>query len=146
MRDERRDKVALLSLADLALSCGWAGRHPHLEWDGLFMMSVPVNVKCVLADFGEFELLDVQDEIAGQKTGDFAHLYPDGNIDIRHDRCAILVHQIHLELMGSVLVRFENYSKRDRTLWMHGRQFFGDDRIECPKHTEFATIIRRRVT
>ena len=136
----------LPSWVDLALGCCWAWGHSHLEWDGFFMMSVPVNVKCVLADLGEFELLDVQHEIAGQETGDFAHLDPDGDVDIRHDRRAILVHQIHLELMGSVLVRFENYSKRDRTLWMHSGQFFGDDRIECPKHTEFATIIRRRVT
>ena len=117
-----------------------------MEWDGFFMMSVPVDVKGVLADFGKFKLLDVQDEISSQETRDFAHLDPDRDIDIRHDRCAILVHQIHLELMGSVLVRFENYSKRDRTLWVHSWQFFGNDRIECPKHTEFATIIRRRVT
>ena len=110
------------------------------------MMSVPVNMKSVLADFGEFELLDVQDEISGQETSDFAHVNPDGDVDIRHDCCAILVHQIHLELVRAVLVRLENYSKRDRTLWVHSWEFFGNDRIECPKHTEFATIIRRRVT
>jgi hypothetical protein len=112
-----------------------------LQGDADFLASVDGDIDGVLAWFFEFQLLDVDDEIAHQEVefgrdGDL-----DGHVDGRHDEFAVFVHEIHPDFVGAFLDAAEGNSQGNRALGMHRGELLGHDGVESPEDVQLAIVI-----
>lgn len=119
---------------------------PNLEGDAGFVTAIDGKIEGVMAGFLEFELLDIDDEIARKKVSIWREADIGGQLNAGHDRATILVDEIHSNAVRAFFDTTEDESKGDRALRMDGGQLMGDNRVESAEEIEFARIIRGGIT
>jgi hypothetical protein len=91
-------------------------------------------------------LLDIDDEIAGEKVAIVGEANVNGQFDAGHDGAAIFVDEIHADAVGAFLDPAEDKAEGDGALGVDGGQLMGDDGVEGAQEIEFAGVIGGGVT
>lgn len=105
------------------------------------MAAIDGDVDGVVAGLFEFEVLDVDDEVARQKIAVVGEDNVGRELDAWHDGAAVFVDEVHADLVGAFLDPAEDDAEGDGTLGMNGGKLVGDDGIEGAEEVEFAAII-----
>jgi hypothetical protein len=116
-------------------------QEPDLEGNAGFMTAIDGEVQSVMAGLLELELLNVDDEVAGEKIP--VGWEPDigRQFDTGHDGTSVFIDKVHTHAVGSFFDATEDKPQGDRTLGMNSRQLMGDDGVEGAEEIEFAGII-----
>jgi hypothetical protein len=122
-------------------SDGGGGELTDLEGDAGFVAAVDGDVDGVVAGFFEFEVLDVNDEITREKIAVVGEHDVGGEFDAGHDGAAVLVDEVHADLVGALLDAAEDDTEGDGALRMDGGELVGDDGIEGAEQVKFAGVI-----
>jgi hypothetical protein len=115
------------------------------EWDAGQGATVHGQVNGVKAGLVELQLLDVDDEIAGHESGVGGEKDLDGNVHGGHDGLAVLVHEIHGQLVGAFFDAVKGDAEGDGALGVLGGELGGEDGVESAEQVEFAVVIGCRV-
>lgn len=119
---------------------------PDLKRDAGFVTAINREVEGVMASFLEFELLDIDDEIAREKIAIGRKPDIGGQFDAGHDGTAVFIDEIHPNAVRAFFDATEDESKGDRALRMNGWQLMCDDGVEGAEQIELAGIIRGGIT
>ena len=141
-----------LGHADLGLRCVEVQRrcdfgvgHFHEEGDAHFVAIIDGDVDGVLAGLIEFELLDVDDEVADEEIGVARNDHIQGHIDAWHDEAAVFVDEVHFHFVGSFLDAVKGNAERDGTLRMDRGQLTCENGVKSAEKIQFPVVIGGRV-
>lgn len=105
----------------------------HQERNAEFMAGIQCDIDGILTWLVEFQLLDVDDEISDEEIRIGRNDNIDRHVDAGHDKTAILIHEVHFDLVLAFLDSAEGHAEDDGALRVNGRELVGDNRIECPE-------------
>ncbi len=106
------------------------------------MAPVDCDVDRILAGPVEFQLLDIDDEVARHKTGVRGQGNIERHLDAGHDEFAVVIHEIHFHLVRSFFDFIEDHAQRHRTLGVHRRHLLGQDGVKRAQQIQLAAVVR----
>ena len=110
-----------------------------------FMLSVRRNFNGVKSRRFKFQLLNIQNEIARDKSrvarqNDFHR-----NIHAGHDRRAVFIYEIDFQRVIALLHFCVGNAERHGTLRMRGGKLLGENRVERAENIQLAVVIGRGI-
>jgi len=105
------------------------------------MAAVDGDIDGIMAGLFKLQVLDVDDEVAGEEVAIIGKDDIGGEFDARHDGAAVFVDEVHAHLVLALLDAAEDNAQGDGTLRVHGGELMGDDGIEGAEEVEFASVI-----
>jgi hypothetical protein len=124
-------------------------RHPlrlwrqlHEQRDAPFLPSIEREIDRVEPFLLKLQLLNVHDEIPGNKNALLGQHDFDRHINVGHDRFAIFIHEQELNRVLSFFPFVERHPKGDGTLRVNGRELLRINRVEGAQNIELATVVR----
>lgn len=106
---------------------------------------VEPDVHGIQAGFVELQLLDVDDEIARDEMHVVRQRDWHRDFDGRHNRPAVGVDEVQLQLALALLAGHESDAQRDGALRMHGGHLRRVNRVEGAEQVELAAVLVCRV-
>src|ERR1039458_2508824 len=103
------------------------------------------DIHGIQPSLGEFQLLDVHDEIARGEMHVVRQRDHHRDFDGRHDAVAVGVDEVQLELARALVASVERDAQRDGALRMHGGQLRRVNRVERAEEIELAVVLGRGI-
>ena len=117
----------------------------HEQRNARLRFVVQSHVHGIQTGLGEFQLLDVHDEIAREKMHVVGQRDFDRDFDARHDGAPVGVDEVELELARALVAGEKRDAQRDGALRMDGGELRRVDRVERAEQVELAVVLGRRV-
>lgn len=113
----------------------------NLERNACHHLVIDYDVDGVESGLFEFDLLQIENEIAGVKEDVLRQLHMDFGFNVGQDVFAIFINEPEFEFVGAFIDIAKDDADRDGTMRMRGRQARSNDRIESAEDAEFPAII-----
>jgi hypothetical protein len=120
---------------------GRLGGEADDEGDTTLVTSIDRDMDAVVSGFGQFQVLDIDDEVPGQNAGIAIEVDFGGYIDIGHDRLAVFIYEVDADGMLAFLDTVEDDSECDGAMGVNSGEFGGYDGVEGAEEVEFAAVI-----
>jgi hypothetical protein len=132
----------VLSIYETLLDLAVVGFEDDLEGDAGDHRVVQQQVDRVLARFVERDLLEVEDEVAGEEEHVRRQFDGEVGLDLREHVFAVFIDEAQAKDGVAFVLVAKDESQRDRTVRMDGGELGGVDGVEGAEDAEFAAVIR----